>query len=70
MKIVFIIAYAVILILSLVFVYKRLNDINNRNIENIGCTYLRNRNNLIFIITTILLIILFLSWSFVIFKLL
>lgn len=70
MKIIFIITYAILLILLLVFVYKRLNDINIRNIENIGCTYLKNRNNIIFVIITILLIILFLSWSFIIFKLL
>ncbi len=59
MKIIFIITYAVVLILFLVFVYKRLNDINSRNIENIWCKYLKKRNNTIFVIITLLLIVLF-----------
>ena len=66
MKLLFIITYAVVLILFLFFVYKRLNDINTRNIENIGCKYLKKRNNIIFIIISILLIILFLWGSLVI----
>ena len=66
MKLLFIITYAVVLILFLFFVYKRLNDINVRNIENIGCKYLKKRNNMIFIIISILLIVLFLWGSLVI----
>lgn len=69
MKLVFIITYAILLILFLVFIYKRLNDINSRNIENIGCKYLKKRNNIIFIIITVLLLLLFFSWSLIIFKL-
>ena len=66
MKLLFIITYAVVLILFLFFVYKRLNDINTRNIENIGCKYLKKRNNIIFIIISVLLIVLFLWGSLVI----
>ena len=66
MKLLLIITYAVVLILFLFFIYKRLNDINVRNIENIGCKYLKKRNNMIFLIISILLIVLFLSGSFVI----
>ena len=66
MKLLFIITYAVVLILFLFFVYKRLNDINIRNIENIGCKYLKKRNNVIFVIISILLIVLFLWGSLVI----
>ena len=66
MKLLLIITYAVILIFLLFFVYKRLSDINIRNIENIGCKYLKKRNNMIFVVISMLLIVLFLSGSFVI----
>ncbi len=66
MKFIFIIGNAFFLILFLTFVYKRLKDINKRNIENIGCTYLKKRNNMIFIIISVLLTVLFILGSLII----
>ena len=66
MNFLFIIIYAIVLIFFLIFVYRRLKDINNRNIENIWCTFLRKRNNVIFAIIVLLLLALFVLWSLVI----
>lgn len=66
MDVLCIVSYAIVIILFLVFIYKRLNDINNRNIENIGCTYLKSRNNAIFVLIIFLSIGLFFLWSLVI----
>ncbi len=65
-EILFIVIYAIFMLLLYFLIYKRLTYLNKRHIEHVWCLYLQTRKKIIMIIIFFLFVLLFSLVSFLV----